>query len=247
MFVPQTAPATRNGVNRMPPLLPETHQNSKIMTAPPSPVPKRLSPCRETLFAGPTGEELPDYEIHYHPDGTIRETWVFFYGADQRAGQAHPGVPLRRKAIYRGQVDAYRLHAAHKLQDVYYVGAAGEEIEDYQVTYQDAGTVSETDVFFYEEDRRAFQSRPGQGLRRRATYVGHVQPYRLATAIKRLDTFFAGPPRAERRDFQYRYRDGEVTETVCFLYEGNQRAAAASLAPLRRQVTHRGKMTREES
>src|SRR5262249_2516737 len=71
--------------------------------------------CSETFLAGSRGEELRDYAFCYNSDGSIRETVVYFYGADQRAATAHRQEPLWREAVYLGRVDPVRLHEARKL------------------------------------------------------------------------------------------------------------------------------------
>src|SRR6202011_3887580 len=87
----------------------------------------------ETFLVGLAGEERPDYTFRYNSDGSVRETVVYYYGDDLRAASAHAGHPLRREAVYRGRVDAYRLHAACKRSDTHYIGAAGHERRDTQV------------------------------------------------------------------------------------------------------------------
>ena len=56
----------------------------------------------ETFFAGLPGEERPDYTYRYHTDGNVRETIVYFYGSDQRAGTAQPGDRLIRTGLLPG-------------------------------------------------------------------------------------------------------------------------------------------------
>src|SRR5205823_3205974 len=89
----------------------------------------------ETFLAGLPGEEMRDHTVRYNSDGSVRETVVYFYGADQRAATARGGDPLRREAAYLGRVDPVRLHSARKLRDTYYVGPAGHERRDRGVEY----------------------------------------------------------------------------------------------------------------
>jgi hypothetical protein len=131
-------------------------------------------PRAETFYAGPQGEELPDYTFRYHSDGSIRETVVYYYGEDRRAAQAHPGTPLRREAVYQGQVNPYRLHAARKVCDIHYAGLAGQELRDFRREYHPDGTAAQTLVYYYEEDLRAAQASSGAVLRRHVSVAGTV-------------------------------------------------------------------------
>lgn len=129
----------------------------------------------ETFLAGSPGEELPDYTVRYHIDGSVRETVVFFYEGDRRAAQARPEHPLRREAVYQGQVNPNRLHAARKLSDIFYTGPAGHERRDYRMDYQPDGQVAQTVIFFYEGDTRAQDASAGATLRRQVAYQGAVE------------------------------------------------------------------------
>lgn len=126
----------------------------------------------ETFLAGPAGEELPDYTMRYHSDGTVRETVVLFYGEDVRAANAAPGQPLRREAVYQGLVNPVRLHGARKLSDTYYVGGAGEELRDRRVEYHRDGTVAQTVIFQYDGEARASDVPSGARLNRQVVYEG---------------------------------------------------------------------------
>jgi sulfite reductase (ferredoxin) len=130
----------------------------------------------EDFLAGPSGEEMIDYTLHYAGDDRVRDTVVYFYGEDQRASAAHPGLPLRRKAVYQGLVDPVRLHAARKLSDTHYTGPAGYEQRDYRLDYHHDGSVAQTVIFFYEGDVRATAAPSRAALRRQAVFVGRVLP-----------------------------------------------------------------------
>jgi sulfite reductase (ferredoxin) len=125
---------------------------------------------KETYLAGPAREERPDHTVLYNSDGSVRHTVVYFYGNDQRAGTAGKHAPLRRKAVYRGRVDPFRLHAARKLSDTLYVGPAGHERRDVRLEYDWEGRVARKVVFYYEGDGRAADVPSGAVLSRRATY-----------------------------------------------------------------------------
>jgi sulfite reductase (ferredoxin) len=126
----------------------------------------------ESFFAGQPGEELRDYSYRYNSDGSVRETVVYFYGADQRAASASPGDPLRREAVYQGKVDVRRLFAERKLSDTLYVGDAGHELRDLRRDYHADGRVEQTIVFYYEGDVRAAEAPSGAPLRRQEAYEG---------------------------------------------------------------------------
>ncbi len=126
----------------------------------------------EVLLAGLAGEERRDAAHRYNSDGSVRETVVYFYGADARAAQAGPGDPLRRAAVYLGRVDPLRLHAARKLSDTYYVGPTGHERRDLTVEYHADGSAARTVLFHYEGDARAAEAPSGAAVRRQAAYDG---------------------------------------------------------------------------
>jgi sulfite reductase (ferredoxin) len=124
---------------------------------------------RETFLAG---EGRADYTLLYHSDGSVRSTVVYYYADDQRAATAHRGSPLRRKAVYAGRVDPYRLDAARKFSDTLYVGPAGHERRDLRVEYHPDGEVAQTVVFYYDGNARAAAVPSGARLRRRVAYDG---------------------------------------------------------------------------
>jgi hypothetical protein len=57
------------------------------------------------------------------------------------------------------------------------------------------------------------------------------------------ETFCAGLPGEEMRDYTYRYNsDGSVRETVVYFYGGDQRASSAAAGdPLRREAVYQGR------
>jgi sulfite reductase (ferredoxin) len=127
---------------------------------------------RQTFLAGPAGEERPDYSLVHNSDGSIRVTVIYYYGNDLRAHAARQGDPLRRKAVYRCQVDPRRLFAARKLTDTYFAGDAGHERRDFRVQYLPDGRAARTAVFIYEGDVRAVAAPSGAVLKQRVTYEG---------------------------------------------------------------------------
>ena len=130
----------------------------------------------ETYLQGPSGSELPDYRFVCNSDGSVRFTVISFYGSDLRAKDAHAGDALRREAAYAGQVDAYNVHAARKVNDTYYVGPPGHEMRDRTVEYHPDGRVARTIVYFYEGDVRASDAASGTPLRREVAYDGLTSP-----------------------------------------------------------------------
>jgi sulfite reductase (ferredoxin) len=130
--------------------------------------------------------------------------------------------------------------------ETFFAGRPGEELTDYAYRYNSDGSVRETVVCFYGEDRRAAEATPGDPLRREAAYQGRVDPHRLYAARKLSDTFHVGPPGHERRDCRVEYYpDGRVARTVVFHYDNDARAAEApSGARLCRQVAYEGRRER---
>jgi sulfite reductase (ferredoxin) len=139
----------------------------------PTPLPQLLR-LRESIRAGSAPDERLDYTLYYHSDGTIRHTVVYFYGPDLRAAAAGRDHPLRRKAVYQGGVDPVRLHAARKLTDTLYVGAAGHERRDVRLTYNREGQVSQTVIYYYLGDARAAEASSSSPVQRQVVYAGTV-------------------------------------------------------------------------
>jgi sulfite reductase (ferredoxin) len=129
----------------------------------------------ERFMAGPAGEELVDYSVHYAQDGSVRHTVVYFYADDRRAAAAHTGLALRRQAVYRGRVDPTRLYAARKLGDVCFAGSAGQERRDYRVDYHGDGRVAQTVVFYYGDEVRASEASAGAAVRHAVAYEGKLE------------------------------------------------------------------------
>jgi hypothetical protein len=67
---------------------------------------------------------------------------------------------------------------------------------------------------------------------------------RPASLPKLSETFLAGSPGEELRDYSYRYNsDGSVRETVIYFYGSDCRAAAARMGdPLRREAVYQGRV-----
>lgn len=126
--------------------------------------------------------------------------------------------------------------------ETFLAGLPGEERSDFSYRYNSDGSVRETVVYFYAEDRRASGARADDPLRREAVYLGKADAARLFTARKLSDTFYVGTLGHERRDrrVEYRAEDGGARTTI-FYYDGDVRGAdAPSGAAVRRQVTFDG-------
>jgi sulfite reductase (ferredoxin) len=164
----QTAGALGAGLPTPPLPLPETRLIPLALHKPevtPAPL-GEAGPVKreETFFAGPAGDERPDFTVRYHSDGSVRVTVVYYYGPDLRAANAHKGEPLRRTAVYRGRVDPVRLHAARKLTDTKFVGPVGYERRDVRTAYHPDGRVASTTVFQYDGGVRADEAPSGARL-----------------------------------------------------------------------------------
>jgi sulfite reductase (ferredoxin) len=136
----------------------------------------------EQFLVGPAGEERTDYEYRYNSDGSVRETAVYFYGDDCRAAAAPAREPLRRKAIYQGRVDPFRLHNARKLHDTRYVGSPGNEVKDFQTYYHPDGREAQVVLFYYAGEVRASDAPSGAPVRRAIVYEDRADDVRPATA-----------------------------------------------------------------
>ncbi|HLJ93214.1 MAG TPA: NADPH-dependent assimilatory sulfite reductase hemoprotein subunit [Gemmataceae bacterium] len=135
----------------------------------------------ERFLVGGPGEERLDYAYRYNSDGNVRETAVYYYGDDCRAAAAHSGQPLRRKAVYQGRVDPFRLHNARKLSDTHYVGSCGSEQQDAHIEYHTDGRVAQAVVFYYDGDVRASQAPSGSAIRRAVAYDDLPDEFRAAS------------------------------------------------------------------
>jgi sulfite reductase (ferredoxin) len=124
----------------------------------------------ETFLEGRAGEEKPDFTYRFRDDGSVCETAVYFYGDDERARTATGNDPLRREAVYLGKVNAFRLHTAGKLSDVYYAGPPGHERRDRCVDYHANKVVARTVIFYYGGDVRAADAPAGAAIRRQEVY-----------------------------------------------------------------------------
>jgi hypothetical protein len=71
-----------------------------------------------------------------------------------------------------GRADAYRLHAARKVNDTFFVGAVGHERRDYRLEYSADGSVARTVVFYYGRDTRAGAAPSGAPIDRQVAYEG---------------------------------------------------------------------------
>jgi sulfite reductase (ferredoxin) len=156
--------------------------------------------------------------------------------------RAAPALPLDLPALESSQPES----APSVMQEeIVLAGPPGEELRDCAFRYNSDGSVRETVVYFYGDDRRASGAGRGDPLRREAVYLGRVDVTRLYAARKLSDTYYVGDVGHERRDRRIEYHaDGRVARTVLFFYDGDRRAAdAPSGAALRRQAAYDGKVT----
>jgi sulfite reductase (ferredoxin) len=169
------------------------------------------------------------------------------HAAASTNGQARDGGPAPRppetqvSPLTSPAPTAVRAPAVCR-EEVLLAGTAGEELRDCTFSYNSDGSVRETVVYFYGDDRRADAAHRGDPLRRGATYFGRVDVQRLYAARKLSDTHHVGSAGHERRDRRVEYHaDGTVARTVLFYYDGDLRAAEApSGAAVRRQVAFDG-------
>jgi sulfite reductase (ferredoxin) len=155
--------------------------NGVVLPVAPEPTTNEAAKRSERFLVGSPGEERVDYAYRYSNDGSVRETEVYYYGDDCRAAATHSGQPLRRKALYQGRVDPFRLHSARKLSDTHYVGSPGNEQKDLQIDYHAEGQVAQAIVFYYDGDVRASEAPCGAALRRAVAYEGLPDSVRAAS------------------------------------------------------------------
>jgi sulfite reductase (ferredoxin) len=166
-------PAPHTGKDRSELERPHT-QSIPLALAPPEvskASPAEAAKSREDFFVGERGDELRDYTVAYETDGSVRSTIVYYYGGDRRACEAHRGLPICRKAYYRGRVNPARLHSARKLKDIFYSGPPGRERKDREIRYDADGKLARTMVLYYEGGLQAEKSHSGSPLRRVVTYT----------------------------------------------------------------------------
>jgi sulfite reductase (ferredoxin) len=87
----------------------------------------------------------------------------------------------------------------------------------------------------------AMRSAPGEGA---ALAEPQTRPAPLPLPRPSMETFCAGSPGEELRDYAYRFNsDGSVRETIVWFYGEDQRAAAAGGGdPLRREAVYQGRV-----
>jgi sulfite reductase (ferredoxin) len=206
----------RQGVEKLQALLPDEAKEKS--TAPPAVADGEviLTPAGAAAPLGTNGEA-------YHRPAAVRAA----PGDGAALAEPPARTPLPRMAA-----------------ETFCAGQPGDEMRDYTYRFNSDGSVRETVVYFYGDDRRASSGAPGDPLRREAAYQGRVDPARLHAARKLSDTYHVGDAGHERRDYRLEYLpDGRVAQTVVFHYEGDARAAdAPSGAAMRRQAAYAGRL-----
>ena len=134
--------------------------------------PVQAAKLRETHYTGPAGHERADYQFVYAENGTVLQTVVFYYGEHHRAAAAPVQASLTAKATYLGRIDPAAPEGGKKLSVTTFAGDRGGELADSARTYSTDGQVVETEISYYEGDRRAGVAPPGTPLRRRVVYRG---------------------------------------------------------------------------
>jgi sulfite reductase (ferredoxin) len=193
---------------------PRNHESQMLLTAAVRPA------------AGDRSADLPltngsDHDGH-RPHNPVRETDLIQLEAGSPQAAPTKGAVMRSERFL--------------------AGPPGEERIDYAYRYNNDSTVRETAVYFYGEDSRATASYSGQPLRRKAIYLGRVDPSRLYSARKLSVIHYVGSPGNEQKDIQLDYHaDGQIAQSIIFYYDGDVRAPVApSGAAVRRAVVYEG-------
>ena len=67
--------------------------------------PDVIRPGRDTHYVRSPGNELKDFQTHYHLDGGAAQAIVFYYDGEVRATDAPSGAAVRRAMVYEDRPD----------------------------------------------------------------------------------------------------------------------------------------------
>jgi hypothetical protein len=59
----------------------------------------------DTFFVGAAGHERRDHRVDYHSDGSVKQTVVYYYASETRAGDVTSGIAVRRQTVYEGKLE----------------------------------------------------------------------------------------------------------------------------------------------
>ena len=59
----------------------------------------------DIFFVGAAGHERRDYRVDYHSDGSVKQTVVYYYASEARAGDVTSGIAVRRQTVYEGKLE----------------------------------------------------------------------------------------------------------------------------------------------
>ncbi|MGH7198413.1 MAG: hypothetical protein ACREH5_06725, partial [Candidatus Omnitrophota bacterium] len=182
------------------------------------------------------GEEKVDFTQAYRADGvTVRNTTISYYEGGLRASGADTEDALIRTEQFRGGTEGSSDTSAPTLltlQNItYFQGEVSEEKVDFAQNYlSDGATVRNTQVSFYEGDKRAADATADEALIRTELYRGGAAGSDIVgSLILQTVTYFFGLVGEEKVDFTQNYRsDGSVRNTALSFYEGDVRAEDAA-------------------
>ncbi|MFA5146585.1 MAG: hypothetical protein WC515_04350, partial [Candidatus Omnitrophota bacterium] len=202
----------------------------------------------ETHFTGEAKKEVADHTTTYASDGTGLTTTVYYYADGDRAADAGYREAKTKSVTYWGNIDtngdgsvsAEEEAAADKKSELFFCGSAdriaGEEVADYEVTYNKLGFTTATTVYLYLDGKRAKDANYRETLTSIVSYYGdavNADGSIKDGAIKKSQTFFDHKYRLkgeEVQDYAVTFlTDGAtVKDTTVYFYEGGKRAEDSS-------------------
>ncbi|MBD3426086.1 MAG: hypothetical protein GF409_02500, partial [Candidatus Omnitrophica bacterium] len=218
------------------------------------------------------GEEVSDYTEKYNSNQEVTSTTVYLYESDlKRAEEADSYDRMSRSVTYRGEVDATASDSdsdglldgyEDQLASITYYDfedrVKGEEISDYTEKYNSRQQITNTTVYYYEDDLRATEAGSSDRMSRSVTYRGEVDTDALdSDGDGLLDGYEDKLASITYYDYESRLKGEEVTDytekynsnqqitaTTIYLYEADlKRAADAdSYDRMSRNVTYRGEV-----
>ncbi|MFC1549071.1 hypothetical protein ACFL5E_03835, partial [Candidatus Omnitrophota bacterium] len=223
------------------------------------------------------GEEVMDYTEKYNSKQQVTATTVYLYEADlKRAVDADAYDRQSRTVTYRGQLtdpqtadgdadgimDGYETLLSSITYNDFEDRVKGEEVQDYTEKYNSSQEVSNTTVYYYEDQKRAVDAGADDRMSRTVTYRGELTDPQAADSdvdgiLDGYENKLAsitynniedsnGTPRLkgeEVQDYTEKYNSNQaVTSTTVYLYEGTLTRAkdADSYDRMSRSVTYRG-------